>query len=395
MAYGIQAPSGNWRHYWNNAFGGKGSLTLDVQDLLYLKKRVLLGSLGSGSWRDGHGELATDPTFCTVAYSCDGSGNASYCGAADYINASSKIVFAPNTINHSYLALNWPGMGTGMQTLEDYASYQAVYYQYWANDQELGTTPGTYDYGGIFVTQGGDNQTNGGTITRRCWSAKETQILHRAAMSYSNTLSLWGGQTGSFSGKMHFSMKADGSACRIIVCIAGYPVWYFFFEKPIGPVHTETSPDYTWNGDNLPWVAACDFVSTATTNAFTRANFFANSNRWVTRLASNAAPTNNAVAELRWTAWGSNLNTNFWATELQESQRSLITNGYKPFPLGWCTNQAGYADPMLGTMEDAYMIGANATTGSRLEDATSAGWSYTVLGNLLLPGPYGTAMQLS
>jgi hypothetical protein len=394
MAYGIQAPSGNWRNYWNVAFGGLGTSILDIQDLHYKRKRIKLGDLGSGAWLDGHGAVATDPTFCTVAYSCDGSGNGSYCGAADYINASTKFVFAAGGSNHSYLALNWPGMGTGMQTLEDYASYYTNGYN-WSCAQEAGAQPSSTQYGGIYVTQGGDFQSNGGIVTRRCWSAKEVQTMHRAAMSYAPSTSCWGGQTGSFSGKLHTSMKADGSAFIEIVCIAGFPVWYFYFGKPIGPVHTETSPDHTWNGDDLPWVAACDYVSAGSSNAFTRTNFFANANRWVSRLASNAAPTNNAVSELRWTSWGSNLNANFWSTELQETQRSLITNGYKPFPLGWCTSQSGYTDPLLGTMEDAYMIGANATTGSRLEDATSSGWTYTVLGNLLIPGPYGVSMQLS
>jgi hypothetical protein len=396
MSLGVQAPSGNWCHLFNYAVGGTGTNTGDCRSIWYAILRVLCNLDGSSSWLDGHGAACTAPTACSVVYSCDGSGSASYCGADNYIDGLPDLICAPGGTNHSYYVLRFPGMGSTFDLLFDYAGSSSYYYGV-ANSTEKGATPTSIDYGGIYVSQsGGGFVSNGGLVTRRCWAANEVQIMHRTSRSYVQNSSIFGGVTAAFNGKLHFSRKSDGSSTRIVLCISGYPVWYLFVEKPLNPVHTETSPtDYTWNGDNISWVAASDWM-TSLANVFTRANWFNTVDRWVTRLASYSAPTTNTLCELRWTTWMNFASTNYYNVDLQETSRSQINNAYNPFPIGWNCHQAGNQHPLIGSMEDAYMVGSNLTTGlSGAMDASSAGYEYVVLGNLMIPKPYGVAVQLS
>lgn len=381
----------DWRILSNISIGNKGDGTTDYRHFFLTFKQVLTNTGGfSGIWRNVHGDYATDPRACAVAYSSDGNGNA---GASDLISGTGSIVMGSTgnlTTNHTYFVLTFPGIGANAQLLFDYASNAA------GTPRQYGTLSCYQEVrssnivnnsqGGFLFSQ--DGGFSGGTPTKRPWAAKETQILNRRAMGIGIQFLGSLPHQASWSGKLHVARTADGSCTRMIFFYNGVPIWFFFLEVPGNPFRTNATTDHLWNADDVPWFGAVYGSTTTTANAGLyngTPNWAGTTVNLVTTMVSNVNPTTEAIIGA-YPVLPVSAAFNNYLLAANESSANVGDGGYYPLPVGLSSGTNGYIQPWLGTWQDMYLIGNNLTDGSSgAEDASTSGYSWRKVGNFLFP----------
>jgi len=380
----------------NIPVGGLGNGTTDYKSFWLIVKQILTNNaLFSGLWLDVHGASVAAPTACSVVLSCNSAAApASQSDTTDRWNSTSDIVMSASGAlftAHSWIVLGFPGVGAQAQLLIDLRNISGTNYVQLSSIFEAGAAPTASQQGGLLFSHDGGFNTAGqyGSTTTRPWCVDEVQIYNRrassAAVTYLGALSA----SSDWAGKLHTMRTQDGSITRMVFCQNGVPIWFLFLEVPAEPFHTNTSPDYVWNSDNIPWVGACYGSATIVSAGLYNGtpNWMGTGANFITRIGSNTNPAGAAGKTVQ-NVFPVGAYSAAFSDYLLAANATAANNGdagYLPMPLGLACGIAGYVQPWCGRFSDLYLVGNQLADGSGAEDSSSSGYSWRKLGNFMFP----------